>query len=617
MKIRQKIELTSAGSLLVMGLVVLTVCLMGLRTSVYSQNKDMVSKDMSLAQQLVDEELLRLADITETMSNNSDFVQAVQRRDSAALKTMSRGLVSGTSVNIVTVTDTEGVVLARGHSDQSGDKISTEAMVSAIAGKRTRGLEAGSTTGYALWAAAPVTSGGRVIGSVTAGNDSLANHALVDKLKSVLGAECTVFFGNTRFSTTILNPQGARIVGTTLDNKVILNKIFEKKEIFVGENVIQNKKYTTAYSPLKSPNGTVNGILFLGFGQEEMNALIKREIVVNSIYIVIVLVIMVFLIQRIIIGIVKPIDYTTATLKQIADGDLTVRLNVKSKDEIGEMAKSLNGTAIQLNDNIKEIAAISNLTATVAQKLSDISQTISADTQVLDRGAQAQQASLGVTSGNFNHLIQGLAEQSELTNQSETISRKALQQTSNCRGKMDESVSAMQEILSSSEQISKITIVISQIARQTNLLSLNAAIEAAKAGQFGRGFAVVADEIRKLAERSASAAEEITKLIKESNEKTQTGSKTITELDSLLGAIEDEVRMCVDIATKTSTSLKAEVQEGQQAVGNMNSTFDEVHRNLDGTIKGLTDSVNETNQMINELSQSADSLQKLTSRFKI
>ena len=89
MKIRQKIELISAASLLSMGLVVLAICIQGLRTSIYSQNRTVVSRYMSLVTQFVDEELSRLADIAEAMSNNSDFVQAVKRRDSAALRAIS------------------------------------------------------------------------------------------------------------------------------------------------------------------------------------------------------------------------------------------------------------------------------------------------------------------------------------------------------------------------------------------------------------------------------------------------------------------------------------------------------------------------------------------------
>jgi methyl-accepting chemotaxis protein len=603
MKIRHKTVLTSVGSLMVMGLVVLGICLNGLGKSMHTQNHKMVSKFIVLAEQFVNDELTHLADLAEVLAHNADFISAVQRRDSDALKNIATAFMSSTDLAILTVTDASGIVLLRGHGGRSGDQLNTETVINAIAGKRTRGMEPGNAIAYALRAAAPVQSGDRVIGSITAGNNSLANHGLVNKLKDMLEAECTVFYGNTRFSTTIKNANGERILGTTLDNKVILDKVFEKKEIFTGNNVILNKLYSTAYMPLKSPNGIVNGMLFLGFNQDEIKAVIKKEIITDSFIIVAVIIIMIFIIQIVISGIVKPIEYATDILKKIANGDLTVRSSVVSEDEVGELAKSINATADQLDSSMREISLTSNRTAMSTKTLSDI--------------VKKQQSNLSATSDNFSQVISELAERSELTSQSEALSAKALSEVSNCRDKMDESVAAMQEIQNSSKQIGKTITVISQIAKRTNLLSLNAAIEAVRAGKLGRGFAVVADEIRKLAERSATAAQEITKLTGESDAKTQAGSKAIGELNSLLGKIEDDVRMSADIAAKTSMALKTETgkSKSQQAAGSV-STFGEVRRNLENSIENLTGSISETTYVIGELSEFADGLKNLTNRFK-
>ena len=320
-----------------------------------------------------------------------------------------------------------------------------------------------------------------------------------------------------------------------------------------------------------------------------------------------------YLISRLI---ARPLHSLMSGLAELGSGNLTVRTGLATNDEIGKMAKSLDETITHLHVSIDEIAAISEETTTSATKLTSITNTVSSNANEMDKGAKTQQDILKMTSDSLNRLIEDISIACEMSNESSEVTVKALEGTSNCRNKMDESINAMKDILDSSEQIGKIITVISQIARRTNLLSFNAAIEAASAGKHGKGFAVVADEIRKLAEGSASAAKDVTALIKLSNDKAQVGSQIISELDSLLVDIESNVRKSADIAVKSSATLEEQVQVGQQAVNSMQSTFEVAQKNLD-SIVNLTESISQTNQMINDLANHADAMNNLTRGFKL
>ena len=616
MKFQRKLEMMSLSSLLILGAVVAVICIVRSSSAFRKQYQESVINYLDLTKQLMEDDFVKLEHTANALAINPDVIQAIQREDSATVRRLGKSAIDMFHVDVVTITNDRGVVVGRGHSDTTGDQLRTESVRAALAGNTSRGLEEGNLVKYSLRAAVPVMASGRVVGAVQTGNAIITSNEFVDRVKSVLGAECTIFQDNTRVSTTIINSDGSRAAGTKLDNSDILKTVLQDGKPFYGENVILGKNHVTGYSPLRDPAGNINGMIFLGLSEEKIQAMVSGQIIAIVISVIGVTILIILILRAFISGIVGPIGKANSLLKEVASGNLTVRANLKTSDEIGEMAQSLDTTIIHLHENMEEIASISEQTATGATELASISDTIAKNTKEMDEGVKTQQSDLNITSNDLNQLIDDITKAREMSNESANITNKALKETSNCRKKMDESIKAMQEILESSEKIGKITTVISQIARQTNLLSLNAAIEAARAGKYGKGFAVVADEIRKLAERSAGSAQEITKLIKESNDKAKVGSQTVGDLNVMIGGIEADVRKSADIALKSSVTLDEQVSVGQRAVGSMRSTFAVTQKNTDA-IRLLTDSVRETNQMINDLAKSADKMHNLTGQFTL
>jgi methyl-accepting chemotaxis protein len=617
MKFQRKIEIMSIGSLLFMGIVVAVVCTMQLSKTFTKQNSQAVTRYTTLATQILEDEMLAMDVAAAALAINPDVISGIQREDNAALVRIAKLAIDLFNVSVVTITDERGKVLARGHSDRLGDVMTTDTVKNAMAGKRSHGIEPGTVVAYSMRAGAPVIVNGRVVGTVSAGNAHITDHVLVEHMKKTLNSECTIFFGDTRISTTIINPKdGTKAIGTKLDNKEILKAVLEDGKDYFGSNKIFGQNYLTAYVPLRDPQSKITGMLFLGYSTKELEATIRNQIIAIVISVIVIMVLITLVSRPIIGGIVGPITKTNSLLKQVASGNLTVRSNMRSSDEIGEMAMSLDSTIVQLHGNINEISSISEQTAAGATELAAISDTIAKNTREMDNGAKTQQSLLNATSKDIGQLIDDISKASGMTHEAADITSQALGDTANCRNKMDESIKAMQEILDSSDHIGKISVVISQIARRTNLLSLNAAIEAARAGRHGKGFAVVADEIRKLAEQSANAAQEITSLIKESNQKAKVGADTVGALDSMISNIESNVRKSADMALKSSMTLEDQVHVGQRAVSSMQSTFEVAQKNADA-VEDLTVSIRETNQMINDLAKNSELMQDLARRFTL
>jgi methyl-accepting chemotaxis protein len=329
-------------------------------------------------------------------------------------------------------------------------------------------------------------------------------------------------------------------------------------------------------------------------------------------------------------SIATPVRQTMEVLEALSQRDLSQTLNVNSSDELGLMAAALNRTIDSLRDTLQTISQSADQLAISSQEIS------AAATQTAeDAHSQSDQATQVATA--MHEMASTVDQISENSQKAAEAARSAANAARNGGERVEETLSTMQEIFRStteaattiselgnkSKQIGKIIAVIDDIADQTNLLALNAAIEAARAGEQGRGFAVVADEVRKLAERTTKATKEIAAMIesiqlethkavgamKKGTSDVQSGvEKTTASGDALRGII----KMSEDVGDMIATIATAATQQS--------ATTDEVNKNVSRISNSTQSSSSASEQMAkacSELSSLALDLQNLTRQFKL
>ncbi len=467
----------------------------------------------------------------------------------------------------------------------------------------------------------------------------------MDRLKNITGFEFTIFNNDIReFSTITID--GERVIGTTLDPDIVINK----GETYLGEAEILGEKHITSYIPYKDEDGKTIGVLFSGINSHANDAMTTNSLTI-AMFVGIALILIVCIITKRMIdkAVAKPLDKVMDAAQKMSTGDMNFELNVDSNTEIGSLAdtfntmkfnlSTLNGVLVTMLGKIadgdwnvdignpdiyvgdwKELYnSVGRMTKSVRTALTQVSssaQQISSNVTLVSSGAQTlatgsidQASSVEALSTNLHEISEQVQDNSKNARKVNDIAIVSGEVTKATLEDMQKMIDAINEISNTSENIEKVIKIINDIAFQTNILALNAAVEAARAGTAGKGFAVVADEVRNLAQKSSEAVRDTAQMIEHSMKAVQTGQgiamKANASFEDLASKVQQMVATINEIATATEIQSEriSEIASGIEEISTV------VQHNTATSEESAAASV--------ELSNQADTLHGLVNQFKL
>ncbi len=320
-----------------------------------------------------------------------------------------------------------------------------------------------------------------------------------------------------------------------------------------------------------------------------------------------------YFVRRIIL---RPLGALSGSIVRMAGGDLTVRAEVASEDEIGQLAGSFNVMVGQLNQAIQTVEKASEQVASGSMELAASAEQMAHTVEENARVGEALQGAGRGVMGSLQQLMENVDNLTEHTHRTEEEAGVVVRDTDEGSKAGQHATQGMQEIQQATARIDQAVRVIQEIARQTNLLSLNAAIEAAKAGAQGKGFAVVAEEVRKLAERSAKAAREIEEIILRTQEAVAAGVGSVGVTLEHLEDVRQHIAQVSQHIHEMDGLSRAQAQTGVEVRRLMDQTSGRLDANAAATHQ-LEATVHEVTRTAEDLTRVAEGLKELVNRFKL
>jgi methyl-accepting chemotaxis protein len=314
--------------------------------------------------------------------------------------------------------------------------------------------------------------------------------------------------------------------------------------------------------------------------------------------------------------IVKPVRSFMATLDMVARRDLSVEAKVETKDEIAQLCVSLNTALKALRNSVNEATNASMSVSSGATELSAASQEMSSTSDEMSRSGETQHKATESIAAAITQFMASVEQVAGNVNVSVDHTHDSVAHAKEGTKASEDAASKMKVIHETSTKIAKAISVINDIARQTNLLSLNAAIEAAKAGQQGKGFAVVAEEVRKLAERSGAAAKEIGLLLQETQEAVEAGVTSVGQVTKTIGNIQGAIEKVSSLAAEIGTATREQATTAGEISMRVDESARQIGQNAAATHQ-MSATTHEISRTADDLAQIASSLAANMAQFKV
>lgn len=479
------------------------------------------------------------------------------------------------------------------------------------------------------------------------------DNTLIDSIGRQNGIEITLFFGDTRYLTTLKDDSGKRIVGTKVGSKITEDVLKNGRE-YINESIsIKNKEYYALYMPLTNSDGSIVGMLFIGQERQLIREFIYalcESIFYNGIVFCLIMIAVSFFLIKPIVTTIKGLS---AELEKFSNGELDIHCKVpkiNKNDELGILADSVNNLAFKFGEIIRAVQLQSGVLSEESEKLVQIADvsagSIESISQAIDdvaRGAEEQATDMTNTMGNIQELSATLDTVLSQVEKLSGVASGLKDYSDNTKGAMKELVSVNEkakssvhsmvvqtnETIKAMKEIDVILESIQDIASQTNLLSLNASIEAARAGGAGKGFAVVAGEVKKLADDCVNASKQISGIVKNISDEMEKSGALVRELEenadsqlAKLSGANDSVDNIIDGIFAVSgeiTEINAEIKSldsVKAGIGSAIENLSAISEENAASSEEVASSVTDVSSSVKNLSEAAEGISSSATALK-